>query len=809
MDYVAFALAVILSHAMLRVALTQRSRQRKWITWFDLLLLGVLVIGGFYTKEAEHYAQSRVMDGVASFLPTYASEFELRGHNRLVMGPQWDEKLYRELIETEKRWLRLNRDIADIYTWRMDDQGVPYLLVDSETDYDGDGLYLDAREQRTPPGTRSDSPQPAMVAAFQGKATTIHSPYRDRWGSWVSAYQPLRSPEGRVEAVIGIDYSADKWQAYTARARGNAILKVLLAVLILIYSYTAVSLLQIDVRRRRQVEAELESRVTERTAEIHRLATAIDQAEVDVIITDADGTIQYVNPSFTRTTGYSVAEAVRSAPSILKSGAHSREFYANLWATILAGDSWRGRITNRTREGQLIEQEGTISPIQDGEHITGFVAIRRDITRQVKLEEELLQSRKMEAMGQLAGGVAHDFNNLLTAIIGHADLPMMNPALDPKTRQHLTQIRHVADQATALTRRLLAFCRKQVLQPRVISLNEVVEGMEPILRRLIGEHIELVTILSPKTDRVMADPNQMEQVVMNLALNARDAMPGGGRLIIETARVHFDSVAAGSHQNLPPGDYSMLAVSDTGTGMDRVTLQRLFEPFFTTKEAGRGTGLGLATVQGIIKQSGGAIFVYSELGLGSSFKTYLPASTAEAEPRELSRPTPPLRGDETVLLVEDELAVCALCEQVLQEYGYHPLVAHTPEEALAIGERLASPLHLLVTDIILPSRIRGWDLARRMLQQHPGIRVLLISGYTDGFLGCESLPLGGDFLQKPFTPEQFMQKIRQVLDTPSPPSAQSRGPREPGRESASDGREGGDERAQGVPPGGDGPGDEQ
>ncbi len=382
-------------------------------------------------------------------------------------------------------------------------------------------------------------------------------------------------------------------------------------------------------------------------------------------------------------------------------------------------------------------------------------------------EEQLRQAQKMEAIGRLAGGVAHDFNNLLTVIGGRSALLLMRlDGADP-SRRDVELIKKTADRAATLTRQLLAFSRKQILQPKVLDLNAVVAGMEPLLRRLISEDIALATRRAPDLGRVKADPGQIEQVILNLAVNARDAMPRGGQLTLETRNVVLDDTYARGHPDVAPGPHAMLAVTDTGVGMSAETRARLFEPFFTTKRPGEGTGLGLATVYGIVKQSGGNVGVYSELGFGTSFKIYLPlveetAAAADALPGAPA----PVRGSEMVLIVEDEEDLRTLAREILEAHGYSVMEAATPEAALrAVAER-PDGIDLLVTDVVLP-QMSGRELADRLLAGRPGLRVLFMSGYTDDAIVRHGvLELDMPFLAKPFTPENLARRVREALDAP-------------------------------------------
>jgi nitrogen-specific signal transduction histidine kinase/CheY-like chemotaxis protein len=390
--------------------------------------------------------------------------------------------------------------------------------------------------------------------------------------------------------------------------------------------------------------------------------------------------------------------------------------------------------------------------------------IARDISERKQLEQQLQQSQKMEAIGRLAGGVAHDFNNLLTVITGYSDLLLERYADRGPIHQEINLIKQAGERAVALTRQLLAFSRKQVLQLQILNLNTVVIDSARILHRLIGEDIELVTMPDPSLGYVHADPGQLEQVIMNLAVNARDAMPQGGCLTIETASIYLDEDYTRRHVSMRPGPYVLLAVSDTGCGMDVATQARVFEPFFTTKGPGEGTGLGLSTVYGIVQQSGGSVWVYSEPGQGTTFKIYLPRLEAPGGRRETPACQSTLpHGSETVLVVEDEAMVRQLASEFLRRQSYTVLAAANASEALQMCEAYSAPIHLILTDVVMP-RMSGPELIQRL-----ALLVLYMSGYTDHAVVQHGLlHTGVPFLQKPFTLTTLAHKVREVLDAPLP-----------------------------------------
>ncbi len=424
--------------------------------------------------------------------------------------------------------------------------------------------------------------------------------------------------------------------------------------------------------------------------------------------------------------------------------------------------------TRLRKDGSKIDVSIWTAPLRDARgRISGTITIDSDITQRRVLEEQFRQSQKLEAVGRLAGGVAHDFNNLLTVIMGYVEMLILEAPDRPDLVSYAEEVQYAASRASALTAQLLAFSRRQISQPRVLDLNEVVTHSMKLLRRVIGEDIEIATHLDRQLERVKLDPIHIDQVIMNLVVNARDAMAQGGRLTIETANVMLDENYSGRHLGVTPGPYAMLAISDSGSGMSEETKSRLFEPFFTTKEAGKGTGLGLSIVYGIVKQNGGEIMVYSELGKGTTFKIYLPMSRTPAELAAAEHRAQQMHGNETVLVCEDEAGIRKLVVAMLTKQGYRVLEADKPQDAVAMLQDQGSTIHLLLTDIVMP-QINGFELAKTARELRAGIRVLYMSGYTDNHVTANwTVDPDTPFLHKPFTATTLAHKVREALTTPA------------------------------------------
>jgi PAS domain S-box-containing protein len=520
-----------------------------------------------------------------------------------------------------------------------------------------------------------------------------------------------------------------------------------------------------NVTERRRAEQALRE-----AEERYRLVSELvsDYAFSYHVAADGTMTLDWVTDAVTRITGYTREEISAPESWLARTPVEDRPIALQRRQRLHAGVSDVSEYRMIAKDGRILWLRFYSRPVMDATHgrVERVYGAVQDITKLKQLEQQLGQSQKLEAVGRLAGGIAHDFNNILTIILNNSMLVLESIDQRHPLRQEIEHIREAALRAAALTRQLLAFSRQQVLLPRILNLNTVVAAIGKLLRPLIGEDIELITKLEPQLGLVKADPGQIEQVIMNLAINARDAMPNGGTLLIETANVELDAAYSRDQISVEGGAYILLAISDTGSGMDAATQARIFEPFFSTKEQGKGTGLGLATVHGIVNQSGGHIWVYSEPGHGSSFKVYLPRAQDTATAAQAAAPAPAPRGTGTILLVEDEPAVRALAARVLRGQGYHVLEAADGRSALGLVADHTETIDLLLSDVIMPGGMSGRQLSEQLTQQGIRLKVLYMSGYTDDAITRRGvLDASVAFLQKPFTPTDLLRKVREVLET--------------------------------------------
>jgi len=496
-----------------------------------------------------------------------------------------------------------------------------------------------------------------------------------------------------------------------------------------------------------------------------RLVTAIEQTGEGVVITDAGGIIQYVNPALEKMTGYDSTELVGETPRILKSGEHDDAFYWRLWNTITRGRAWTGRLVNRKKDGRLYHEDATISPVRDASgKIVNFVAVKRDITEHLELSQQLQQAQKMEAVGTIAGGIAHDFNNLLQVVLGYTELVLNNEDLPQHFKNDLERILTAGKNGADLVHRLLTFSRKTERRPLYLDLNQRVRQTRDLLRRTIPKMIDIDLVLGEDLWGIHADPTQIDQVIMNLAVNARDAMPEGGKLVIQTTNVVVDDDCVRAHLEAKTGRHVLLRISDTGSGMDKETLEHAFEPFYTTKAPGEGTGLGLAMVYGIVKQNDGFIKCDSEVGHGTTFKIYLPAVIFKERLDRADATGMPQGGTETILLVDDEEFIRDLGKRILGQAGYTVLAAINGREALKIYLEKQSVIALVILDLIMPE-MGGKECLERLLEINPNVKVLIASGHVANGSSKETLGRGRQgFVAKPFNTRQVLEIVRRTLD---------------------------------------------
>jgi PAS domain S-box-containing protein len=501
------------------------------------------------------------------------------------------------------------------------------------------------------------------------------------------------------------------------------------------------------------------------TASEERYRTLLESAQDAIAVVTPEGIVREMNQRWEEIVGLPREQLIGRHVRTFAPSGKENETAQGFERALLSNANDSDPVEIATGDGSSLLMEFSRTTIDvAGEQLV--LTIGRDVTERCQLEKQLRQAQKLEILGQLSGGVAHDFNNLLTVILGSSDILLMD--LDPNDplRAEVLEIKQAGGRAAGLTQQLLAFSRKQVLQPTVLEINQLIEGMEPMLRRLVATHVDLVVSLDSEVGAIKMDATQLEQLVVNLVVNAADAMPRGGKLTVETSNVALDEHYRKHHLPVAPGEYVMLAVSDTGVGMDEATSQRIFEPFFTTKEVGKGTGLGLATVYGIVKQSGGDIWVYSEIGHGSTFKIYLPRVLADAAGAvKLARPpvTAP-EGAETILVVEDDASVRRLARLSLERSGYKVVEAENPKQALRVASEFDGTIALLLSDVIMPES-DGPPLFQSLVALRPGLRVLYMSGYADDAVVRHGIVVEGTpFLQKPFTPLALSIKVRDVLD---------------------------------------------
>lgn len=500
--------------------------------------------------------------------------------------------------------------------------------------------------------------------------------------------------------------------------------------------------------------------------QVRQLAATVEQSGETIVITDTKGTIEYVNPMFTVITGYTREEAIGQNPRILNAGKMEASIYQDLWKTITQGKIWKGRFVNKKKNGDHFTENVTIFPIVNpaGE-TTNYVAVKQDITERLLTEEKYRQAQKMEAIGQLAGGVAHDFNNMLAIILGQVEIALMKISTGDPLEKRLQEIKMAANRSSTLTQQLLGFARKQSRQSQILNLSDTVATMLAMLKRLIGENLELRWIAEADNPLVDIDPGHFNQILTNLIINARDSIYATGVITVKTEEIILTNKFCSEHPGSTPGDYILLSISDTGCGMDEEVLAKIFDPFFTTKGIGKGTGLGLSMVFGLVKQNNGYIDVISSPGEGSTFDLYFPQVKCDEERTSQSNTEGLICGTETVLIVEDERSLLDITITMLTEAGYSVLSAQGPFAAIQLAEKHKGTIHLLLTDIVMP-KMNGVELSEHLREIKEDIKVLYMSGYPRGhFSHQKHLDPSAQLLKKPFSAHKLTRMVRDVLDT--------------------------------------------
>jgi len=721
-----------------------------------LLVIGTLFFFSLRSIERSNEVQLRATDELALIDDTAQD-----------IGQMQAEVLRQILASDTVEIKRLDQNVRDIEQINAKELADYQKFVDTEKEKQ---LYDKVMQARKTYWEHTQSVLALGLTNLDAEATQLIN------STQAPAYDELLKAVNDLIKYVETD--ADETAKATTRfiSKIRIIGDVLIGLTIFIAIGTAFAVVGVG-RRLKEDNRFLQNEVAERKQaeeSLRLLNSAVEQSKESILITDAEldlpgPKIIFVNPAFTQMTGYTAEEAIGKTPRILQGPRTDKTVLSRLRKNLERGEVFAGEAVNYRKDGKEFHLEWQIAPLRNASgEITHFVAIQRDITERKRLEAQLFQSQKMETVGKLAGGIAHEFNSILTAIIGQSelllgDLPPENPLV-----KSAAEIRKAAERAAILTRQLLAYGRKQILQPENLDLNAVITGMESVLLHLMGRSVEVRFNPAAGLKSVKADMGQIEQVIVNIAMNAAEAMPNGGKLMLETANVTLDANYVGSFPELKAGEYVMLAIGDTGAGMSEAIKAHIFEPFFTTKGVGKGTGLGLATCHGIVKQSGGHIAVYSELGRGTTFKIYLPPAGQEIKVIAPPKTSPDLpRGTETILLVEDDPSLREMADGLLERLGYTVFAAADGVEAMTLVHQSGrGHIDLLFTDVVMP-HMSGKELADRIHALHPQTKILFTSAYTESSIVHQGvLNKGVALLQKPFTPSALAQKLREVLDEP-------------------------------------------
>ena len=755
-DYLCLVLGAFLSLIVISILLKRRreSARLPLVAW--LAVAATLGVGWWAVQGAGEEAQQQNIARVSALAPTYARELERMGHAEIGLETDPDDPRYAAMIAAQVQWQKLNSHAHDIYTMRKLPDGRNVLIVDSASDYDGDGRFDHEAEKPTPIGTEYAVRDAGLEEAFRGRANFDTEIITDRWGTWVSAFVPMRNARGEVEAVLGVDFNAGQWLAAITEARRSSMGSVAMVLLTVGCGAVFFSLQRADLQRR--VAAE------------QRMQSTIRQMPLGFVERDVEGRVVQWNPAAERIFGHAAADVVgrRVFPLVVVPSA--REHVERLWRGLLEGTGGSHSINdNITADGRVITCEWFNTPLigRRGE-VIAVISLVQDVTEKIRIEKHLQHSERLNAVGELAAGVAHDFNNILTVITGHTGLLLGQGGLPDDQRFEIRRISEAASRAGGLTRQLLAFSRQQAMFPRPLDLADVIDRCSAMLSRWLGEDVTLNIRVADGVPPVEADAAMMEQVITNLVLNARDALEGPGRITVSLDSVVISPETVSRHAEAREGPAVRLAVCDTGRGIASGDLSKLFEPFFSTKPVGQGTGLGLSVVHGIVQQHGGWIRVESELGKGTTFHILLRPCERPVEDRTHPEPVEamaaPQFASKTVLLAEDEELVRELARLTLERAGFRVFEAADGLEALRIWREHQDEIDVLFTDMVMPNGMTGRQLAAELQAERPYLPVIYASGYSLDVIAPEfSVSDRVVFLSKPYLTDQLLEATQQCL----------------------------------------------
>ena len=765
-DYLVFALVSLVIFIGVRFVVRRIHPSARFLWQFWTLLLAGLLVGWLAAQYAGEKAQDKTIASVNALASTYAAELEHMGHSRITEATLPDDPTYLELIQAQIRWQKLNPFAHDIYTIRKRPDGKKIIILDSQTDYINNRISDGPRKQSTPIGKAYMESDEALQKAFSGQIVFDIERIKNERGIWVNSFVPMRDATGKVEAVLGVGFDAHDWLAAIVHARRTVIFVTALFLALVLGGGVRIALLRAEIAQRAVAEKML------RESE-QRLLLTIRQMPLGFIEWDVDANVRAWNPSAERIFGYSAAEMLGKPAFPLIVAPAATEKVKEVWSNLLHNTGGAHSVNeNVTKDGRSITCEWFNTPLigTDNKVVAAFSVVQ-DITRRVQLEEQLQQSERLSAIGQLSAGVAHDFNNILTIILGHAGLLLTRPGVSDLAKVDVRRIKESALRAASLTRQLLTFSRRQAMFPRPLDLGKIVQEVAAMLSRLISAEVKFHVIVSGNVPPVEADPLMIEQVVANLVLNARDALEGGGEITVSVDAVEIPPATILPFPGARAGHFVRLAVRDNGMGIPAENINRIFEPFFTTKPPGKGTGLGLSVVHGIIQQHSGWIAVESTPGKGATFSVYIPASNkvlANGDNGQANQPTATavtLKTSRTILVAEDEQLVRELAINILERAGYSVIATSDGVQALQEWSRHRDRIDLLFTDMVMPNGIGGRELSHRILADRPDLPVIYASGYSidttaPGF--CESERM--QFLQKPYMSDQLLVAIHKCLE---------------------------------------------